>query len=181
MSRYQKGKTKLDFTEARDSEWQWHQLGCMHVWTSLQTDNHASTPPLSFCKPDALPATRPTASKHWRQHILLQSGIFLLFDFSLYELHFWVYLFLSEISPRCCAHAHIVYILSTQPSILHGTYSPTNLFWLLTWWRKDINICIEHWAVVTVFSAFDIISRTIFCICSLHQYWVWSVSYWQLS
>ena len=26
VSRYQKGKTNLDFTEARDSEWQWHQL-----------------------------------------------------------------------------------------------------------------------------------------------------------
>jgi len=30
------------------SEWQWHQLGHMQVCTSLQTDNHASTPPLSF-------------------------------------------------------------------------------------------------------------------------------------
>jgi len=40
VSRYQKGKTKLDFTEARDSEWQWHQLGYMPVCTSLQTDNH---------------------------------------------------------------------------------------------------------------------------------------------
>jgi len=29
-------------------EWQWHQLGHMQVCTSLQTDNHASTPPLSF-------------------------------------------------------------------------------------------------------------------------------------
>ena len=29
ISRYQKGKTNLDFTEARDSEWQWHQLGHM--------------------------------------------------------------------------------------------------------------------------------------------------------
>jgi len=48
MSRYQKGKTNLDFTEARDSQWQWHQLGNMQVCTSLQTDNHASTPPLSF-------------------------------------------------------------------------------------------------------------------------------------
>jgi len=27
VGRYQKGKTNLDFTEARDSEWQWHQLG----------------------------------------------------------------------------------------------------------------------------------------------------------
>jgi len=41
-------KENLDFTEARDRVWQWHQLGHMHVCTSLQTDNHASTPPLSF-------------------------------------------------------------------------------------------------------------------------------------
>ena len=48
VSRYQKGKTNLDFTEARDSEWQWHQLGHTQVCTSLQTDNHASIPLLSF-------------------------------------------------------------------------------------------------------------------------------------
>ena len=48
VSRYQKGKTNLDFTEARDSEWQWHQLGNMQVCTLLQTDNHASNLPLSF-------------------------------------------------------------------------------------------------------------------------------------
>jgi len=48
VSRYQIGKTSLDFTEARDSQWEWHQLGHMQVCTSLQTDNHASTPPLSF-------------------------------------------------------------------------------------------------------------------------------------
>jgi len=43
VSRYQKGKTDLDFTEARDSEWQWHQLGHMQVSTSLQTDNQTNT------------------------------------------------------------------------------------------------------------------------------------------
>jgi len=48
VSRYQNGKTNLDFTEARDSEWQWHLLGHMQDCTVLQTDNHASTPPLSF-------------------------------------------------------------------------------------------------------------------------------------
>jgi len=48
VGRYQKGKTNLDFTTARDSEWQWHQLGQMQVCTSLQTDNHASTPLLGF-------------------------------------------------------------------------------------------------------------------------------------
>ena len=65
VSQYQKGKTNLDFTKARDSEWQWHQLDHMQVCTSLQTDNHTSTPPLKFFyRPDALPATQPTASKH---------------------------------------------------------------------------------------------------------------------
>ena len=65
VSQYQKGKTNLDFTEARDREWQWHQLGHMQVCISLQTDNHASTTPLKvFYRPDALPATQPTASKH---------------------------------------------------------------------------------------------------------------------
>ena len=48
VSRYQKGKTNLDFTESRDSEWQWHQLGHMQICTLLQTDNHTSTPPLSY-------------------------------------------------------------------------------------------------------------------------------------
>ena len=47
VSRYQKGKTNLDFTEARDSEWQEHQLGHMQVCTLLRTDND-STPPLKF-------------------------------------------------------------------------------------------------------------------------------------
>ena len=149
----------LDFNEARDIEWQWHQLGHMQICTLLQTNNHASNPPLSFftgrmpflppnqqrqstegiqpysthtrlmalfpgvpgwagtrkvkpiwilleqetvggsgiswaiCKsaprfrrittpaphhsvfyrPDALPATQPTASKHWRQTAIQQS------------------------------------------------------------------------------------------------------------
>jgi len=69
VSRYQKGKTNLDFTEARGSEWQWHQLGRVQVCTSLQTDNHASTPPLIFYRPDALPTAQPTASKHRRQNV----------------------------------------------------------------------------------------------------------------
>jgi len=64
VSQYQTGKTNLDFTGATDSEWQWHQLGYMQVCTSLQADNHASTLPLFFYRPDALHAAQPTASKH---------------------------------------------------------------------------------------------------------------------
>ena len=61
VGRYQKGTTNLDCTGARDSEWQWHQLGRMQVCTSFQIDNHASTPPLRFlqagwCRPAYGPA-----------------------------------------------------------------------------------------------------------------------------
>jgi len=58
---YQKDKNYLDFTEARDSEWQWHQLGHMQVCTSLQTDNHAS-PYLSVFLQAGCPSCRPTNS-----------------------------------------------------------------------------------------------------------------------
>ena len=67
------GKTNLDCTEARDSEWQWHQLGHKQVCTLLQIDNHASTPPLSFLQAGclsrlvsltSLPAAQPSASKN---------------------------------------------------------------------------------------------------------------------
>jgi len=47
VSQYQKGKTNLDFTGARDNEW--------------QTDNHASTPPLSFFQAGC-PSCHPTNS-----------------------------------------------------------------------------------------------------------------------
>jgi len=47
--------------------WQRHQLDHMQIiCTSLQTDNHTSTSPLSFYGPDTLPAAQPTVSKHWR-------------------------------------------------------------------------------------------------------------------
>jgi len=58
LSRYQKGKTSLDFTEAGHGEWQWHRLGHMPICTSLQTNNHASTPPLRFLQARC-PSCRP--------------------------------------------------------------------------------------------------------------------------
>ena len=74
MSWYQKGKTNLDFTEARDSEWQWHQLGHIQVCTSLQTDNHASTPPLSFLQagcPSCCPTNSVKALKAHYYYIII--------------------------------------------------------------------------------------------------------------
>jgi len=61
VSRYQKGKTNVDFTEPRDSEWQWHQLDHMQFCTSLQTDNDTGTPPLTFLQAGC-PSCHPTNS-----------------------------------------------------------------------------------------------------------------------
>jgi len=58
VSQYQKGEANLDFTEATDSEWQWHQLGHMQVCTLLQTENHATTQFLQA----GCPSCRPTNS-----------------------------------------------------------------------------------------------------------------------
>jgi len=63
VSWYQKGKTSPDFNEATDSEWQWHQLDHKQVCTLLQTDNHASTPPLSFFT-DRMPFLPPNQQRH---------------------------------------------------------------------------------------------------------------------
>ena len=80
VSRYQKGKTNLDFTEARDSEWHWRHLasslksiylsiylGHMQVCKSASRSRQTTTPTphhSSFYRPDALPAAQPTVSKH---------------------------------------------------------------------------------------------------------------------
>jgi len=63
VSWYQKGQTNLDFTEAKDSEWQWHPLGHMQVCTYLQTDNHAGTPPLSFLQASRIPFLLPNQQR----------------------------------------------------------------------------------------------------------------------
>jgi len=52
VSWYQKGKNQSGFTGARVGEWQWqwrwHQIGHVQICTLPQTDNHTSSPPLSF-------------------------------------------------------------------------------------------------------------------------------------
>jgi len=68
VSWHQKGKPFWILLEQERMGWQWYQLDHVQIiCTSLQSDNHSSTPPFSFYRPDTLPATQPTASKHWRQ------------------------------------------------------------------------------------------------------------------
>ena len=64
VSQYQKGKTNLDFTEARDSWWQWHQLGhnaSLHLAPDRQP-HQTSTPPLLCFLQAGCPSCRPTNS-----------------------------------------------------------------------------------------------------------------------
>ena len=82
VSRYQKGKTNLYFTEARDSDWQWHQLGHMHVCISLQTDNHANTPTTQVFLQAGCPSCHPTNSVTALKDLMLYSllNILLIFE-----------------------------------------------------------------------------------------------------
>jgi len=79
VSWYQKGKTNLDFTEARDSEWQWHHLGHMQVCTSLQTDT-VPAPTTQFLQAGC-PSCCPTNS------IKALNNLLLLVKCSKYEMH----------------------------------------------------------------------------------------------
>ena len=67
VNRNQKGKPFWILLEQQTMGWQRHQLDHIQITcASLQTDNHASTSPLTFYRLNALPAAQPTASKHWR-------------------------------------------------------------------------------------------------------------------
>ena len=102
VSRYQKGKTNLDVTKARDSEWQWHQLGHMQVCTSLQRDNHASnhsffTGRMPFLLPNQRNDCTELSSKYRlrvdgsrRGHLLLSSLLIGMLLLLLVHCHWWI-------------------------------------------------------------------------------------------
>jgi len=64
VGQYQKGKTNLDFTEARDSEWQGISWAMCKSAPSSRQITMPETRHSVFYRPDALPAAQPTASKH---------------------------------------------------------------------------------------------------------------------
>jgi len=76
ISQHEKGKPFWISMKQEMIGWQWHQLDHMQIiCTSLKTNNHTRTSSLSFYRPDALPATQPTASKHWSKFFqIVQDG-----------------------------------------------------------------------------------------------------------
>ena len=131
MSLYDKGKTNLDFTAARDSEWQWHQLGHMQVCTSLQTDNHTSTPPLSLLQAGC-PSCRPTNSIKALKAIIFQipgtkSSVFCFTSLLLGSYLLLVHLLESTITyTHNCLTALFVGLPKTE------------------WWDTRVVICLER-------------------------------------
>ena len=69
VNQYQKGKTNVDFTEARKQEtvsgsgisWDICKSATRSRQKTMPAPHHSV-----FYRPDALPATQPMASKHWR-------------------------------------------------------------------------------------------------------------------
>jgi len=69
VSRYQKGKTYLIWILLKQeavsgSGISWATCKSAPRSRQITTPHHASTPPLMFYRPDALPAAQPTASMH---------------------------------------------------------------------------------------------------------------------
>ena len=78
VSRYQKGKTNLDFTEARFSGSGISWAICKSAPRSRQIAMPAPHRSV-FYRPDALPAAQPTASKHWRhKHWRLNTDLYII-------------------------------------------------------------------------------------------------------
>jgi len=79
----------------------------------------ASTPPLCFYRPDALPAAQPTASKHWRQENVKVTNIIQKKQAAS----------LSENASTCThpMHAHTKYTCA-YTTLNHTAYSP--MYWM---------------------------------------------------
>ena len=61
--------------------WHWHWPCYMQtIFTSLQTDNHTNSASLNFYRPNALPDTQPTVSKHTRHRKEFRNKLTILPD-----------------------------------------------------------------------------------------------------
>ena len=85
MSQYQKGKTNQDFTEARDSEWQWHQLG---ICKSAPRSRQITTPaPHHSVFTGRMPFLPPNQQHQSTEGIHYQIILLLIINFTIQETH----------------------------------------------------------------------------------------------
>jgi len=79
VGQYQKGKTIwILLKQARDSEWQWHQLGHMQVCTSIRTDNHVVKTRMFFTgrMPFLPPNQRRQSTEGSNNNLLINNNLF---------------------------------------------------------------------------------------------------------
>jgi len=98
----------------------------MQVCTSLQTDNHANTPPLKvFYRPDALAAAQPTASKHRKAT--------------------WA----ISVTKSCCRHSLTIYAITTVVERRSSEVVSTHLtktVQFITLWASTFLVPSWHWS-----------------------------------
>ena len=74
-SRYQKSKTGTGFKWSKRWWDCWMAVALAGPYANIlhltQTDNHTNTSSLNFYRPNALPDTKPTVSKHWSTFLLI--------------------------------------------------------------------------------------------------------------
>jgi len=80
VSWYQKGKTNLDFTEARDSEWQWHQLDHSSRQITMPAPYHSVfTGRMSFLPPNQQRQSTEGKAILAKVQLLAMSSVAMLF------------------------------------------------------------------------------------------------------
>ena len=100
----------------QESEWRWYQLGHMQVCTLLQTDNHASTPPLRVFLQAGCPSCRPTNSVK-----ALKAYLYMTHDYNI---------FLGDFSKLLSAVAyHVTIPLAKSTRLFTHSQFPSTSIW----------------------------------------------------
>ena len=148
--------------------WQSHQLDHIQIiCTLLQTGNHASSSPLSFYRPDALPTAQPTASKHWRQII----EYYTLLHCNVLSLGSW-----TQFSRELCLYDPVCFCLMQSGSdlVIHHCHWR----WPLKGWKqllprpKNWDGRGGHKQMISESWRHDI--STIYCVVSAHSVWLYN-------
>jgi len=122
VSRHQKGEISLDLLEQEGSGISWAICKCA-PWS-----RHVTTPAshqLVFYKPDALSATHPTVSKHWRLRLMTSTWTVTVPLFCMTSVPYHMsYVILRRLMRGC--------LTLRVDQAYHCRFRPTSRFW----WRQ---------------------------------------------
>jgi len=112
----------------------------VQVFTSPQTGNHASTIPLSFIRPDALPVAQPTVSKQWRYHELTNI-----------EINYLYAVLLSCHTTFCVCEKNFCFLFFCTAVCVFAAYSWRNSTYRSTWTNVKVweNMRSHPWCYIS--------------------------------